>query len=713
MSTLLQDVKYALRGLIKRPAFTIVAVLSLALGVGANTAIFTVINAVFLHPLAIDEPQRVVESFTRDTQTVQAAGLALTPTSLQNYVDYRDRNAAFSGLAAYFQNGFQWTRNGETTGVPGMLTTANYFDVLGVKPALGRFFSPDEDLDHAVPVAVISHSVWLTQFGGERTVLGQSMTLDNLSFSIIGVAADGFKGTQSLAGPDCIWIPLGMRDQILTGQLKSLMTNRRFRWINIIGRLKPAVSLAQADASMKTIAASLAQEFPDANRGRTIDLALVSDAALGINNRQQFVSVGTVMMTVVGLVLLIACANLANLLLAQAAKRQREMSVRAALGASRGRLIRQLLVESSVLAIAGGLAGLAIAYWGRNALWAFRPPFLGDATIDLSFDTRVLLFTGGIAVLTGVLFGLMPALRLSRTRLNETLKIGGRSGSLGAATQRVRSGLVAAEIALATVALIGSGLFVRSMQAAETMDVGFDAAHLAFIRLAPGAQHYDQARGLQFYDEAIAKATQMPGVAGAAVASLVPLAGGNGVALTVFAEGRAQDPTAHGSLIPFNDITPGYFAAIRQTFKAGRDFSEFDRAESTPVAIINDTAAKVLWPGEDALHKRFTIVQQSIPYEVVGIVATRPSARSARPRRPWSTGRFVRIIPRPVRSSCGRRRIPPRNCRRCAIKCRRSTRTCRCAPSAPCRSKLIRACGRPAWARCCSASSAASPSCWR
>jgi ABC-type antimicrobial peptide transport system permease subunit len=306
MSTLLQDVKYALRGLIKRPGFTIVAVLSLALGVGANTAIFTVINAVFLHPLAIDEPQRVVESFTRDTQTVQAAGFALTPSSLQNYVDYRDRNSAFSGLAAYFQNGFQWTRSGETTGVRGMLTTANYFDVLGVKPALGRFFSPDEDLDHAVPVAVISHSVWLTQFGGDRAALGQSMTLNNLSFTIIGVAADGFKGTQSLAGPDCIWIPLGMRDQILTGQIKSLMTNRRFRWVNIIGRLKPAVSLAQADASMKTIAASLAQEFPDANRGRTIDLAPVSDAALGINNRQQFVSIGTVMMTVVGLVLLIS-----------------------------------------------------------------------------------------------------------------------------------------------------------------------------------------------------------------------------------------------------------------------------------------------------------------------------------------------------------------------------------------------------------------------
>ncbi len=621
MEGLLRDMKYALRSLVRQPAFTVVAVLSLALGIGANTAIFTVINAVFLHPLAIEDPSRVVEMFTRDTKTVQVGNFNLTPTSLQNFEDYRDRNTVFSGLAGYVPLGLQWTTRSGVEPLPGMMTTANYFDVLGIKPVLGRLFLPDEDLKSAATVAVLSHSVWSNRFGADPHIVGRTVTLNGMGFTIIGVTPPGFKGTAALAGPDRVWVPLGLRDQLLTGQIKALSTNRRFRWVGIVGRLKPTVQLTQARSAMKVIAAALEKEYPDANPGRTAELAPVSQAALGINNRNQFVRAGGVMMAVVVLVLLIACVNLANLLLAQAARREKDIGIRAALGANRRRVVGQLLLESVLLSIAGGGVGLLVAYWGRNALWAFRPPFLADASIDLSLDPTVLAFTAAISMLTGVVFGLVPAIRLSRADLVDALKLGGRGGTLGLARGRLRSVLVVAEVALATVALIGAGLFVRSMQAAQSMDPGFDAKHIAFIAVAPGTQRYDQQRGQQYYVDAIAAVQQVPGIKGAAVASMVPAVGGNGVLLTVFREGEARDSTARGSLITFNDISPGYFGALGIPFHKGRDFTEFDREDTTRVAIVNEAVARQLWPGQDALHKRFTIVQQPELYEVVGIVA--------------------------------------------------------------------------------------------
>ena len=617
----MQDLRYAARVLLKKPGFTAVAVLSLALGIGANTAIFTVINAVFLHPLAIDDPSRVVELFTRDTKTVQTGNFTLTPSSLQNYEDYRDQNQVFTGLAGYFGFGLQWTRNGETQGLPAIMASANYFDVLGIKPYRGRLFRPDEDrLLGAGTVVVVSHSLWTREFGSDPNLVGQTLTLNGMPFTVIGITPPGFKGTFSLAGPDRIWVPLSMREQLTTGQLRTLMTNRRFRWLNMAGRMKPGVELRQVDAAMKTIASALEKQYPTANEGRTVEAALESDAALGINGRSQLVLAGSVMMGVVGLVLLIACVNLANLLLAQSASREKEMSVRAAMGAGRSRIVRQLLTESVLLAALGGAAGMLVALWGRSALWSFRPPFLANASIDLSFEPRVLLFTAGISVLTGVLFGLAPAIRVSRTNLNEMLKAGGRTGAASVSSNRIRSLLVMSEIGLATVALIGAGLFVRSMQAAQRMDLGFDSAHVGFIALNPGQQRYDQARGQQFYLDAMAKARAVPGVEAATVASAPPLQGG--LLLTVFPEGEAQNPNYRGSLVTFNDVSPGYFDTLRIPIRQGRDFTEFDGAQSTPVAIVNEALARQLWPGQDALHKRFTIVQQTTLFEVVGVVPT-------------------------------------------------------------------------------------------
>jgi predicted permease len=613
------DLKYAARILLKKPGFTTVAVLSLALGIGANTAIFTVINAVFLHPLAIEDPSRVVEAFTKDNKTMQTGNFALTPSSYQNYEDYRDQNQVFTGLTGYFPVGLQWTRNGETEGLPGMMASANYFDTLGIKAFRGRLFLPEDDQKPgAGTVAVVSHSLWTRQFGSDPSLIGQTLTLNGLPFTVIGVTPPGFKGTFALAGPDRVWVPLSMREQLAPGQVRQLMSNRRFRWISMAGRLRPNVSLRQAEASMKTIAAGLEKQFPQANEGRTIELALESDAALGINGRTQLVLAGSVLMGVVGLVLLIACVNLANLLLAQSATREREISVRAAMGAGRGRLVRQLLTESVLLSIAGGAAGLLVANWGRSALWSFRPPFLADASIDLGFEPRVLLFTAGISVLTGILFGLAPAIHVSRANLNDMLKAGGRTGA--AATNRTRSLLVVSEIGLATVALIGAGLFVRSMQAAQQMDLGFDSAHIGFVFLNPGQQRYDQAHGEQLYKDAIATARGVSGVEAAVVASAPPL--NPALLLTVFPEGEAQNPNYRGSLVQFNDIAPGYFETLRIPFRSGRDFSEFDGAQSKPVAIVNDALARQLWPGQSALNKRFTIVQQTTLFEIVGVVAT-------------------------------------------------------------------------------------------
>jgi predicted permease len=620
MDTFWQDLRFAARTMAKKPVFTVVAVASLALGIGANTAIFTVINAVFLHPLAIEDPSRVVEMFTRDSRTVDSTTFTMTPTSLPNYEDYRDQNTVFTGLAAFFGIGLQWTTSGETQPLPGMLASANYFDVLGVKAFRGRTFLPDEDkTPGGNAVAVLSHSLWTRQFGSDPGLIGKALTFNGIPFTVIGVAPPNFKGTFSLAGPDLVWVPLSMRDQLAVGQLRQFAPSRRFRWLGIVGRLRPGIALRQAEAAMQTIASALEKQYPVENQGRTVQLVLQSEAALGVNQRQQFVAAGGVMMGVVGLVLLIACVNLANLLLAQAALREKEISVRAAMGAGRGRLVRQLLTESVLLGLAGGGVGLLVAAWGRSTLWSFRPPFLENASIDLSFEPRVLAFTGAISLVTGLVFGLVPAIKVSRANLNELLKSGGRGSSSDPGQHRLRGILVVSEIGLATVALIGAGLFIRSMHAAQEMDLGFESRRIGFVGLNPGVLRYERARGLQYYRDAVERARSVAGVEAATVTSVAPLNGG--ILRTVIPEGQEQNPSYRGSLILFNDVAPGYFETMRIPLRSGRDFTDFDKEQAKPVAIINEVMAARLWPGEAAIGKRFKTLQDPTMYEVVGVTA--------------------------------------------------------------------------------------------
>lgn len=618
-----QDLRGGVRNLVKRPGFTAIAILSLGLGIGANTAIFTIINAVFLHTLPVEKPAELTQVYTRDTLTVDTnANFQITPTSLPNYEDYRDQNSVFSGLAAdTFPIPLNWGGQSEPVQLLSMLVSPNYFDVLGVKAYRGRTFSPDEGKKiGADPVVVLSYALWAHRFGSNDKIIGQTIALNKTSYTIIGVAQPNFKGIVSLAPPEVLWIPLSMRDSVLTGQLQELEYNRRFRWVSIVGRLKSGVGIEQASAALKTVAANLEKEYPRDNKGRTCELYSLNESALGINQRRQFSLAGGVLMGVVGLVLLIACVNLANLLLAQSAQREKEMTIRAAVGASRWRLVAQMLTESTLLSLAGGIAGLLIAFWGRKLLWSFRPPFLPDGSMDLSFDSRVLFFTLGVSLLTGLVFGVIPAIKASHIDLNDILKAGGRGGTIGWTHNRMRSLLVISEVALALVALVGAGLFLRSMQRAQEISPGFESKNLFQYGFDLGALRYDPEHGQQFFRDAIERAKSVPGVADAAISSNGLI--GGGLAGTIFREGEQSDPNNRGTLVTFNDVTPGFFSALRIRALGGRDFNDFDREKTAPVAVVNEAMANLLWPGQDAIGKHFFVVADPTKYEVVGVVGT-------------------------------------------------------------------------------------------
>ena len=618
-----QDLRTGIRNLLKQPAFTAIAILSLGLGIGANTAIFTIINAVFLHPLPVEQPSRLVELFTHDTKALDPTAQAtLTPTSYPNYKDYRQRNTVFTDMCAStnFPLPLNWTGKAEPEQLNAFMVTSNYFDVLGIQPALGRFFAPDEDTKPGGnPLVILSYTLWVKRFGSDPKVLGRAMTLNQDTYTVIGVAPAGFKGTFSLANPDLLWVPISMRTRLATGILKEYSETRRLRWLTLIGRLKDGVTETQAGAELKIIASALEKEYPNDNRGRTIETATLSQSALGINQRRQFQLAGGVLMSVVGLVLLIACVNLANLLLAQSAQREKEMTIRAAMGAKRGRLISQLLTESVLLAGLGGLVGLLLAFWGRSLLWSFRPPFLNANAINLSLDGKVLGFTAAISLFTGLLFGLFPALRASNPNLAEVLKLGGRGNTLGWKQNRVRSVLVVAEISLTLVALCSAGLFLRSMNNAQSKDLGFESKNLFVFFFDLGSQNYEDERGQQFFRNAIERARTVPGVEAAAVATNFPL---NGTFQgTVFREGEIDDPNRRGTLCHFDIVTPEYFDTVRIPLRRGRNINEFDRPGSTPVVVISETTGRLLWPDQDALHKRLTYYGNKVPFEVVGIVA--------------------------------------------------------------------------------------------
>jgi predicted permease len=621
METMWQDIRYAVRMLIKNPGFSAIAILSLALGIGANTTIFTVVNAILLHPLPVKDISRLVEVDTVDTKTlVTTANTTKLGMSYPNCQDYGKQNQVFSGLSCIVGPlPLTWSGEAEPKQVLGQMVTANYFEVLGLTPAQGRFFLPDEDTKPGGNnVAVLSYSLWVNKFGSDPNIVGKALTLNATPYTVIGVGPRGFKGAFVFGNAEEVWIPVSMYPQVLAGFLKDNFNDRRFLATGVIARLKDGVSMSAAEASLKTIASQLEKAFPKDNASRSVALTPLADAAVGVNNRGQIVLAGALMMGIVSLVLLIACVNVANLLLAQAARREKEMSLRAALGASRRRVIRQLLTESLVLSVLAGIAGMAIAYGGRAVLWSFRPPFILDGDLDIGFDSHVLFFTLVVSVLTAVLIGLAPAIKVARPNLIEVLKVGGRGGSVSWARNRFRSLLVVTEIALALVALVGAGLFVRSMQNAQRVDPGFESRNLFVFAFDLGALHYDEERAQQYFRTAIERAEASPGVASATIASNFPL--GGGLARTVFPEGQDESSGYRGTLTQLNDIAPNFFKTLRIPLVSGREFTTSDRKDTAKVAIVSEAMAKQFWPNQDALGKRFHFFGETQLREVVGIV---------------------------------------------------------------------------------------------
>jgi macrolide transport system ATP-binding/permease protein len=619
MATLLQDIRYGARLLMRNPALTIVAALSLALGIGANTTIFTLVNAVLLNPLPVKDVSRLVSVVVTEVRNGQLT--PLNGMSRINAEDIRDHNTVFSGLAI---SGFAALALSGTEGEPeqifGQIVSGNYFDVLGAPLAAGRTFTADEDKDlGAQPVVVLSHPLWLRRFGGSREIVGKNITLNGRSFNVVGVTAEGFRGTFPVGGP-ALWVPMAMHREVLSGIALELHNSRRGLGHQITARLKDGVTVEQARANVAALFKGLEERFPTDNRGRSATVLSLADGTLPQAFRQNLVRAGGLLTAIVALVLLIACGNVANLLLARASARRQEIAVRLSLGAGRVRLMRQLLTESLMLATLGGLGGIVIAFWARALLWAYRPPFLQEGVVDLGFNGRVLLFTALVAVVTGILFGLAPALQSSRPDLVIELKERTTVPS-GTRWYSMRNLLVVGQIGLSFVALVSAGLFLRSLGNAQRIDPGFDGSRIVILGMNAGTQGFNEARGRDLYRRAIDRLAAVPGVQAATISTGVPLFFG-GMSRTVFRDDQDTNDPRNGRMTPVNEVGPAYFETLRIPILRGRAFTPNDRPGSTPVAIINEAMAKQYFPNEDPVGRRVSIFSDKTPREIVGIAKT-------------------------------------------------------------------------------------------
>jgi putative ABC transport system permease protein len=613
---LLQDIRFALRNIRKSPGFAVVAMVTLALGIGANTAIFTVINTVFLNPLPVKDASHLVNIYTSDANTI-IANVNFLPVSQPNGRDIAREIDAFSGTTVTSFGGapVSMTINGQPDRYFASVVTGNYFDVLGVSAAMGRTFRSEEDREGSAPVVVLSYGLWERKFAANRDIIGQSVLVNGQGFSVIGVAPRGFEGATVLGGPD-MWVTMAMHDQLFTGLQKRFFNERRYLGFSVIARIKDNASAEQARQQLHTLGTTLEQGFPADNKGRNFIMVPLLESSINPNLRS-FLTLGSaVLMTVVGLVLLIACANIANLLLSRAAGRKREISIRLAMGASRWRIVAQLLTESTVLALAGGLLGLGMAVLGRNLLWAMRPPFL-PATLSLPLDGRVLIFNLVIALATGVIFGLVPALQSSRPNLVTELKERTGSDVYSNRTFSIRNVFIMVQVGLSLVALIGAGLFLLSLRNAQQTDPGFDTHNLGMVSFDVGTLNYDPARVREFQRRALEITQTTPGVQAATLANAIPLFNG-GFGRSIFPEGR--DPnSARGMFAQVDSVSPEYLQTMHIPILRGQNFDSSVREDSFKVAIVNEAGARRFWPNDEAIGKRFKFFGADEWVQVIGV----------------------------------------------------------------------------------------------
>jgi len=619
LSDFLPDVRYAGRGLRKSPGFTAVAALTLALGIGANTAVFTIINTLLLNPLPVEKISELAAINTTQAKlTTQSGELQLV--SFLNLKDFTERTHSFSSLTAHSNPmTITMTDTTEPHRIFLEVVTANYFDTLGIHPFMGRFFLPSEDTTPgAAPVVVLGYAAWQGRFDGAPDILGRTIKLNNTPFTIIGVGPKGFKGIYAIFGPD-VWVPSMMSGQIFPAQQANALSDRAIPLFTGIGRLLPGVALAQARAELDIVAAALQKEYPNTNQGHAATLRPLAEAAYG-PERQGLLIGGALLMAIVGLVLLIACSNVTNLLLSRAAVRRQEIAVRMALGAGRIRLIRQLLTESVLLGLLGGVLGTLFGYGGCRFLWSFRPTEFAQNLADLRINANVFVFAFAVSILTGLLFGIVPALRTSRSSVSEVLKEETRSVGRSRGRISLANTLLAVQVAISLVLLVVAALFLRSIQHEYTIDPGFETNHLALFMIYPGQAGYDRTRTEQFYKQARGRIATVPCITSLSWASNLPLWGRKETGVRI--EGQEQREKSDAISAVVNTIDLNYFSTLGIPFRDGRDFTEDDRNISGSVAIINDAMAARYWPNQNPLGKRLQLPRRKEFLQVVGVVKT-------------------------------------------------------------------------------------------
>ncbi len=600
MRTFVQDVRYGLRMLGKNPGFTVVAVTALALGIGANSAIFSVVNAVLLRPLPYKDPGRLVKVWETYPQFPKVEA------SVPNLLDWKAQNHVFEEIAAYRtgENGFNLTGVGEPERIQGTFASASLFPLLGMQAALGRTFLPKEDKPGGEPVVILSHRLWQRRLGSDPSLIGKAVTLNGRSYMVVGVMPRGF------AFPSWaeLWMPMG---QMGTDEL----TSRVYHPLEVIARLKPGITLMQAEAEMDTISHRLQQQYPKTNRGWNVRLVPLDQELLGNLRRALLVLLGAT-----GLVLVIACANVANLLLARAAARQKEIAIRAALGAGRWRLTRQLLTESVLLSFLGGALGLLLALWVLDLLVALGPTEIPGVK-EIGIDARVLGFTVLISFLTGAIFGLVPALQVSKTDLNETLKEGARTSTSGFHGSRLRSPRVVSEVALALVLLVGAGLLIKSFLRLLRVDPGFNPHRVLTLRIdLPDSKYSSNDRIAAFYQQLSQRIKTLPGVETVGMINYLPLSPESTNRTRFTVEGRPVSEFETLPVAELRSINPDYFRAMRSPLLKGRYFID---TEKVSVCIINETMARRFFPHEDPIGKRVNtgdLAPQPFWLSIIGVV---------------------------------------------------------------------------------------------
>lgn len=615
---ILRDLRYGWRGMRRTPIFTAFAVLTLGLGIGANTTVFTIVNTLLLHPLPVADPSRLAALYDMGSKSVKLASVRL-PLAYANFADYADRQTSFRGLAAFTPPMVMTIRTDiRPERVFGEFVTKQYFDTLGLTPALGRFFMPGEDhVPGSATVAVLSYNAWKARFAGTAAAIGSTLELNNVAFTVVGVAPPGFLGVSAIFGPD-VWLPATMCERAFPAEFRNALSDRGKPLFHAVGRLAPGATIQRAQANLDTIAAALEREYPATGEGHGIGVRPVTDELYSnAGGTGGFVFGSAVLLAIVALILAIACADIANLLLARAAARRREIAVRLAIGAGRGRLIRQLLTESVLLSLLGFLAGIGIGYAGCRFVWSFVPAEVAGNMTAPKLDGVVLFCALAVSLATAFLFGLVPAWRASKTDVLSGLKEGGAAGH----TRRTVSFgnlLLAGQVAFSLVCLVTAALFFRAVQHAYTIDPGFQSKRLALFMMNPAQSGYGEARMQEFYREARRRVANLPGVAAASWASGLPF--WNTPSRSVLIEGAEQLRKSSGIPSVVFTVDSGYLSTVGVPLVRGRSFTDSDDQGSLPVAMINEALSRAHWPGGDALAHRFQLAGDPTVRQVVGIV---------------------------------------------------------------------------------------------